>query len=227
MTLTIFLTAGITLFLVFLLRNLSTGERKARRRSLKQDAVNLPNILTMGRVAIIPVVLLLLERGSPSDCTLAALVYSAAALTDLLDGYLARKMNVVSVLGKFLDPLADKLLVAAILIMLVGMSRTPRPPSWLVVIIIGREMAVTTLRAIASGEGIVLPAEELGKYKMIFQMFALHGLLLHYTYVAIDFHLAGMYFLWISTVVSLWSGGLYVARVAREIRTQQRGNGAA
>jgi len=96
-----------------------------------------------------------------------------------------------------------------------------------VVIIIGREMAVTTLRAIASGEGIVLPAEELGKYKMIFQMFALHGLLLHYTYVAIDFHLAGMYFLWISTVVSLWSGGLYVARVAREIRTQQRGNGAA
>ena len=94
----------------------SRGERRRRRRSLRQDALNLPNLLTFGRVFAIPIVILLLDRGTPEDCVLAALVYSGAALTDLLDGYLARKMNVVSVLGKFLDPLADKLLVMASLI---------------------------------------------------------------------------------------------------------------
>jgi CDP-diacylglycerol---glycerol-3-phosphate 3-phosphatidyltransferase len=107
------------------------------------------------------------------------------------------------------------------------MDREPRLPGWLVVIIVGREMAVTGLRAIASGEGIVIPSEELGKYKMIFQMFALHGLLLHYTYASIDFHLAGMYFLWISTVVSVWSGSVYTARVAREIRAHHPRSGTA
>jgi len=161
----------------------SRAERRRRRHSLREDALNLPNLLTMGRVAVIPLVILLIDRGSPKDCWWAALVYSAAALTDLIDGWLARRMGVVSVLGKFLDPLADKLLVVAILIMLVGMSREPRVPAWLVVIVVGREIAVTGLRAIASGEGIIVSAEELGKYKMIFQMFALHGLLLHYTYL--------------------------------------------
>jgi CDP-diacylglycerol--glycerol-3-phosphate 3-phosphatidyltransferase len=188
---------------------------------------DLPNLLTLGRIAVVVILVLVLRDEGPGAGALATVLFFVACLTDYWDGQLARKYSITTTLGKFLDPLADKLLVAAILIMLVGMSRTPRPPSWLVVIIIGREMAVTTLRAIASGEGIVLPAEELGKYKMIFQMFALHALLLHYTYVAIDFHLAGMYFLWISTVVSLWSGGLYAARVAREIRTQQRGSGGA
>src|SRR5690348_16841287 len=99
------------------------SERRRRRHSLRQDALNLPNLLTMGRVAVIPLVLLLIDRGSPKDCWWAALVYSAAALTDLIDGWLARKMHVVSVLGKFLDPLADKLLVMAVLIYLVPMGR--------------------------------------------------------------------------------------------------------
>src|SRR5512139_2417973 len=85
--------------------------RVARRRSITEDALNLPNLLTMARIVVIPLVLWFIERGSPKDCMIAAFIYSAAAITDLLDGYLARKMNVVSVLGKFLDPLADKLLV--------------------------------------------------------------------------------------------------------------------
>jgi CDP-diacylglycerol---glycerol-3-phosphate 3-phosphatidyltransferase len=98
-------------------------ERRRRRRSLKEDALNLPNLLTFGRVLIIPLVLLLLGRGTPRDCTWAALVYSGAAITDLLDGWLARRMNVVSLLGKFLDPLADKLLVMASLVYMVPMGR--------------------------------------------------------------------------------------------------------
>src|SRR5258708_40058071 len=95
------------------------GEGKRGRRSVREDAFNVPNLLTMARIAVIPLVLMLLGRGSPKDCVWAALVYSAAAITDLLDGYLARRMNVVSVLGKFLDPLADKLLVMAVLVYMV------------------------------------------------------------------------------------------------------------
>jgi CDP-diacylglycerol--glycerol-3-phosphate 3-phosphatidyltransferase len=108
------------------------GDRRRRRRSLRQDALNLPNLLTFARVFAIPIVILLLDRGTPEDCVLAALVYSGAAITDLLDGYLARKMNVVSVLGKFLDPLADKLLVMASLIWMVPMGRIPE---WAVVLL--------------------------------------------------------------------------------------------
>jgi CDP-diacylglycerol--glycerol-3-phosphate 3-phosphatidyltransferase len=188
---------------------------------------NLPNLLTLGRIAVITVIVVLLRDEGALAGALAAGLFFFACLTDYWDGQLARKYSLTTTLGKFLDPLADKLLVVAILIMLVGMNREPRLPGWLVVIIVGREMAVTGLRAIASSEGIIVPAEELGKYKMIFQMFALHGLLLHYTYVSIDFHLAGMYFLWISTVVSLWSGSLYTARVAREIRAHHTGSGMA
>jgi CDP-diacylglycerol---glycerol-3-phosphate 3-phosphatidyltransferase len=188
---------------------------------------NLPNLLTLGRIAVVVIIVLLLRDEGAAAGALAAGFFFFACLTDYWDGQLARRYSLTTTLGKFLDPLADKLLVVAILIMLVAMDREPRLPGWLVVIIVGREMAVTGLRAIASGEGIVIPAEELGKYKMIFQMFALHGLLLHYTYVSIDFHLAGMYFLWISTVVSLWSGSLYTARVAREIQVHHVRSGTA
>ena len=106
---------------------LPLSERKRRRRSLTEDAFNVPNLLTMARVAVIPLVIMLLGRGSPKDCVWAALVYSAAAITDLLDGYLARRMNVVSVLGKFMDPLADKLLVMAVLVYMVPMGRIGEP----------------------------------------------------------------------------------------------------
>lgn len=186
---------------------------------------NLPNLLTLGRIAIFVVIVVVLRDEGPTAGLLAAAFFFLACWTDYFDGELARKHSLTTTLGKFLDPLADKLLVAGILIMLVGMRREPRVPSWLVVVIVSREFAVTGLRAIASGEGIVVPAEELGKYKMIFQMFALHGLLLHYSYLGIDFHLAGMYFLWISTVISLWSGSVYTARVARDVRAHGRESG--
>lgn len=182
--------------------------------------MNLPNLLTLGRIALVPLIVVLLLDESAWAGAVAAGAFFIACLSDYFDGYIARKQGMVTTLGRFLDPLADKLLVAAILIMLVGMRREPTVPGWLVVILIGREFAVTGLRAIASGEGIILPAEELGKYKMIFQMFALHGLLLHYNYLGVDFHVAGMYFLWVSLVVSLWSGVAYTLKVSRLIGGQ-------
>jgi CDP-diacylglycerol--glycerol-3-phosphate 3-phosphatidyltransferase len=178
---------------------------------------NLPNLLTCFRILLIPLLVVLLTSPGRSASVFAALTFFLACLSDFFDGYLARRWGISTTLGKLLDPLADKLIVAAALIMLAGMDRTPSVPAWMVVVIIGREIAVTGLRAVALGQGVVLAAEELGKYKMIFQMFALHGLLLHYHFFGIDFYLAGMYFLWISLVISLWSGIDYHVKVIRQL----------
>jgi CDP-diacylglycerol--glycerol-3-phosphate 3-phosphatidyltransferase len=179
--------------------------------------LTLPNLLSLLRIALIPFLVYFLTDAGQLFSALAALTFFIASVTDFLDGYLARLYGHTTTLGKFLDPLADKLLVAAALIMLAAINRTPRVPAWMVVIIIGRELAVTGLRGIASGEGIILAAEELGKYKMIFQMFALHGLLIHYCYLFVDFHIAGMYFLWISLVMGIWSGVDYHIKVIRQV----------
>lgn len=161
---------------------LSAAERAARaerRRTLKQDALNLPNLLTFGRIGIIPLVLWLIDRGSPKDCLWAAIVYALACLTDLIDGYLARRMNVVSVLGKFLDPLADKLLVTALLVWMVPMGRIAE---WAVVLLLSRELAVTGLRSLASSEGMVIAAGDDGKSKTALQMVGILCLLIGYPY---------------------------------------------
>jgi len=141
-------------------------------------------------------------------------VFSIASITDWLDGYLARKMNIVTNLGKFLDPIADKLLIAAALVMLVGLGRIP---AWMVVVIIGREIAVTGLRSIASSEGIIIAASDLGKGKMILQISALIGLLLHYQYLGIDFHAVGMMLLWVALALTAWSGFDYFYKFMKVI----------
>ncbi len=178
---------------------------------------NLPNIITCVRILLIPLLVVLLTDPGPTASIFATLTFFLACLSDFFDGYLARRWGITTTFGKLLDPLADKLIVAAALIMLAGMDRTPEVPAWMAVVIIGREIAVTGLRAVALGQGVVVAAEELGKYKMIFQMFALHGLLLHYDFLGIDFYVAGMYFLWVSLVISLWSGIDYHVRVIRQM----------
>jgi CDP-diacylglycerol--glycerol-3-phosphate 3-phosphatidyltransferase len=178
---------------------------------------NLPNILTLLRIVLIPVLVLILLNPGPTASLLAALTFFLACWSDFFDGYLARRWGISTTFGKLVDPLADKLIVAAALIMLAGMDRAPTVPAWMAAVIIGREIAVTGLRAVALGQGVVVAAEELGKYKMIFQMFALHGLLLHYRFLGVDFHVAGMYFLWISLIISLWSGIDYHVKVIRQL----------
>ncbi|GIW39696.1 MAG: CDP-diacylglycerol--glycerol-3-phosphate 3-phosphatidyltransferase [Candidatus Binatia bacterium] len=177
-----------------------------------------PNVLTLFRVATIPLLVVLLLEPGEGRALLAALAFLAASLSDFLDGYLARRHNVTTSFGKLFDPLADKLLVVTVLVMLVALPREPRVPAWMAAVLIGREIAVTGLRAIASQEGIVLAAERLGKYKMAFQILALHGLLLHYHWLGVDWHAAGMYFLWISLVLSVWSAAEYHRKVYRTCR---------
>lgn len=175
---------------------------------------NIPNFLTFFRIALIPVLVFLLLSSSELLSILSVLVFSIASITDWLDGYLARKMNIVTNLGKFLDPIADKLLIAAALVMLVGLGRVP---AWMVVVIIGREIAVTGLRSIASSEGIIIAASDLGKGKMIIQISALIGLLLHYQYLGIDFHAVGMMLLWIALALTTWSGFDYFNKFIKVI----------
>lgn len=159
-----------------------TARREAARKNRKtlwEDARNLPNLLTFARILMIPVVLLLLDRGTPRDCYWAAAVYSLAAITDAVDGWLARRQGLVSVLGKFLDPLADKLIVAATLVWLIPMGRIE---PWAVALLLIREITITALRSIASTEGLVIAAGDGGKSKTALQMIGIVCLILGYPY---------------------------------------------
>jgi len=175
--------------------------------------LNLPNYLTILRIAVIPFMVIFLLFPGKWPAFFASLLFSMAAITDLLDGYIARRRNAVTFLGKALDPLADKLLITAALIMLIPLGRIP---AWMAVVIISREIAVTGLRGISARDGSVISASSLGKYKTIFQDTALIGLLLHYEYIYIDFHVVGMFFLWIALFVTIWSGIDYFYRFFKE-----------
>lgn len=191
--------------------------KAARRKTLWQDARNVPNLLTFLRILMIPVVLVLLDRGSPRDCFWAAGVYALAALTDMLDGWLARRQGLVSVLGKFLDPLADKLIVTATLVWLVPMGRIP---AWAVVLLISREITITALRSIASTEGVVIAAGNDGKTKTALQMIGIACLLIGYPYTfsigvydfgRVDLVHVGRLLVYTSLGFSIWSAGQYMS----------------
>jgi len=171
----------------------------------------LPNLLSLFRILIIPLLVYLLTFPDRISALLAAALFIFAALTDYFDGYLARRNQSVSDVGKILDPLADKLMVASALVMLAALDRPNEPsvPAWLVVVILARETAVTVIRGIALAEGIVMQAEVLGKYKFILQAFAIVALMVHYRYWGFDFYAAGLYFLTLSAVVAIWSGVNY------------------
>ncbi|MBN2191914.1 MAG: CDP-diacylglycerol--glycerol-3-phosphate 3-phosphatidyltransferase [Polyangiaceae bacterium] len=194
---------------------------------------NLPNVLTMGRIAVIPLVIVLLDRGTPRDCIWAAIVYSLAALTDLVDGYLARRLNVVSVLGKFLDPLADKLLVMATLVWMVPLGRIP---GWVVILLLAREISVTALRSIASTEGVIIAAGGGGKTKTALQMVGILCLILGYPYHLsfgpldlglVDLVLVGRWLVYISLAFSLVSAVEYVRLFAAAVEAKERSAAAA
>lgn len=143
--------------------------------------MNLPNYITLGRIVVVPllVVVLLTPAGETwfgfSGYALAIVIFLIAALTDIVDGQLARRRNQVSTLGKFLDPIADKLLISAALIVLVEKHLAP---SWAVCVIIGREFIITGLRSVAASEGVVIQAQSLGKLKMWAQCVAIVALLI-------------------------------------------------
>ncbi|RMD82858.1 MAG: CDP-diacylglycerol--glycerol-3-phosphate 3-phosphatidyltransferase [Candidatus Dadabacteria bacterium] len=183
---------------------------------------SLPNILTLVRIGAIPILVWLLRDPAPRAGLVAFVVYFFASLTDFFDGYLARRYGLVTPLGKLLDPLADKLLVVSALIMIAVADRTPTVPGWLLVIVIGRELAITGLRSIAAAEGIIVAAEATGKFKMILQTIGVHALIIHYTYFGVSFYWVGMVLLLVSAVAGVWSAVEYHVAVFRELAARQR-----
>ena len=177
-----------------------------------KNIYTVPNILTACRFAIVPVLLFLLQPGSSNTVALAAFfLFLSGALTDLADGYLARKYGIESVLGKLMDPLADKMLVATPLIMLIPLDRIP---AWVSLLIISRELAVTGLRGLAAASGIVVSASGLGKIKSIFQYTALCILIFPLGLLPLPFlHDLGRIILYISLLLTLWSGFDYFVRL--------------
>lgn len=171
-----------------------------------------PNLLTGFRFAIVPVLLLLLQPGrSDLVALLSFFLFLFGALTDLADGYLARKYGIESVLGKLMDPLADKMLVATPLIMLIPMGRIP---AWVSLLIISRELAVTGLRGLAAASGIVVSASGLGKIKSVFQYTALCVLIFPAALLPIPYlHELGRIILYVSLLLTLWSGADYFVRL--------------
>jgi CDP-diacylglycerol---glycerol-3-phosphate 3-phosphatidyltransferase len=137
--------------------------------------VNLPTYLTLGRICLVPLVVGFLISAESIHALVAAILFGAAALTDWLDGLIARRRRQETVLGKLLDPVADKLLVAGALISLVQVGRVE---AWIVVVIIGREFAITGLRGVSAAQGMVVGASDLGKYKTFTQYLAVTLLIL-------------------------------------------------
>jgi CDP-diacylglycerol--glycerol-3-phosphate 3-phosphatidyltransferase len=172
----------------------------------KKTIFNLPNTLSFFRIGCIPLLVVFLFFPHKTTSFFAALVFALASISDLLDGFLARRHQLVTTFGQFLDPLADKLIVSAALIMLIPLGRVP---AWMVLVIIGRELAIMGLRSVAGSEGKVITADHLGKQKMVLQTVAILGLLLHYDYYGVNFHAVGMFFLWLAVVITLWSGFNY------------------
>lgn len=180
--------------------------------------INFPNLLTAIRILLIPVFIFLFYPPDPGHPTLAAVVFALASLTDLLDGYLARRWEQITSFGKLLDPIADKLLILSALILLVGFDRIP---AWVAIVLIGREVAITGLRAIASSDGIVIPADTTGKYKLFIQVSAIVLLILDFEISYFNFRTWGTFLLWISMILALLSAIQYIILYTRYIRKQE------
>ncbi|MCE1228595.1 MAG: CDP-diacylglycerol--glycerol-3-phosphate 3-phosphatidyltransferase [Firmicutes bacterium] len=206
--------------------------------------MNLPNLLTLIRILLVPILVVVLMTRVQHHQIIGAVVFWAASITDFYDGYLARKYRQITVLGKLLDPLADKLLIAAALISLIELNKTP---AWMVFIILAREMAITGLRGLASEEGITIPADWIGKWKLGAQIAAISCLIFgpvldgwlylwtglpvfHQWSVAMFFRGAlnthepwglfvgfGQILMWVSLILAIWSAIVYFMTFWRKV----------
>jgi CDP-diacylglycerol---glycerol-3-phosphate 3-phosphatidyltransferase len=165
--------------------------------------INLPNTITMVRLGIIPVLFFLLLSPDQTWSLVISVLFILAALTDLLDGYVARHYEIVTTMGKFLDPIADKLVINTAMIMMIPIGRIP---AWVVAIIIIRDFFVDGIRTIAQSEGVVIQASWLGKQKTLCQVFAVSALMIHYPFLGADAHAVGTTLLFLALVMTIYSG---------------------
>lgn len=176
--------------------------------------VNKANQLTLARIFTIPFIVILLHFPGKWTCFIATIIFILASITDFLDGFLARKYGLTSNVGKFLDPLADKLLIMAALVMLTYLKWVP---AWVTIVIVGREITVTGLRAMAADKGIIIAADKYGKLKTIFQIIAISPLMLHYPMYGVDVQFLGNIFIYIALALTLISGINYIYKFLKEV----------
>ena len=178
----------------------------------KKEIYNLPNTISLIRLGVIPVLFCLLLSPGPRASLDIAILFIVASLTDLLDGYIARRYRIVTAMGKFLDPIADKLIVNTAMILMIPIGRIP---AWIVTAIIIRDFAVDGIRNIASAEGMIIQASPLGKRKTLCQIFAVSALMIHYPFFGIDAHAVGTVILYLALLLTLISGVDYFLKFYR------------
>lgn len=206
--------------------------RRRRRKLTKDQLLGIANYLTYGRIATVPLVVLITMGINDARTAhlatnqflswLAMALFTIAGISDVVDGYYARKYGVVSSFGKFLDPLADKLLSISVLIMLLSLHRIA---AWLVVVLVARDVTITALRSMASDEGILISASSWGKRKTLMQSFALGSLLIHYAVGPLDAQAIGTVLIWLTLLISLGSGVHYVWSFFSEVLERKKGVG--
>jgi CDP-diacylglycerol--glycerol-3-phosphate 3-phosphatidyltransferase len=194
-----------------------SGRRRGRKRrrprleGFKREILNAPNLITVGRILMIPPILLLVDKTDPFKGFLAMALFLIAGGLDLLDGWLARRQGLETFFGKFADPLADKIMVMALLVYLTAEGRMP---AWLVAVLLGREFYISGLRTLAINEGVEIGAGAGGKAKTSFQVIGIACVLIYFPYRApwggwVDFYDVGLLLLYVSAVLSIWSAVTY------------------
>lgn len=199
----------------------------SRYEAFKREVGNLPNLITIGRVFLIPPVLVLIDPTDPIRNFIATLLFAAASGLDIVDGFLARRQGLVTVFGKFMDPLADKLMAMSVMIYLVFAGLLP---PWLVVLMMSRDFYISGLRSVAASMGVIIAAGEGGKMKTVFQLVGICCVMVRYRYEWplfadewVDFHFLGMVFLYFALLLSIGSAVQYTFAFAQELKAHRGG----
>lgn len=178
----------------------------------RREILNLPNTITLARISVVPFLFFLLMSPGPFWSLVLAALFVLASITDFLDGFIARKYNLITTMGKFLDPLADKLIVNTAMILMIPIGRID---AWIVVMIIMRDLIVDGIRSIASSEGIYIQASVLGKQKTLAQIIAVTALMIHYPFFGLDAHFVGTVVLYVALLLTIYSGLDYFVKFYR------------
>jgi CDP-diacylglycerol--glycerol-3-phosphate 3-phosphatidyltransferase len=180
----------------------------------RHETFNLPNTITLLRISVVPFLFILLLSPGEFWSLILAILFVIASITDFFDGYIARKYQMITTMGKFLDPIADKIMVNTAMILMIPIGRIP---AWIVAITIIRDLIVDVIRSIASSEGIYIQASTLGKQKTVTQIIAVTALIIHYSIFGINAHAVGMVILYIALVLTIFSGFDYFIKLYRNI----------
>ncbi len=180
----------------------------------KRETLNLPNTITLLRIGVVPFLFILLSEPGPFWSLIIATLFVIASITDFFDGYFARKYQMITTMGKFLDPIADKIIVNTAMILLIPIGRIP---AWIVAITIIRDLIVDVIRSIASSEGIYIQASILGKQKTVTQIIAVTALIIHYSIFGINAHIVGTVVLYIALLLTIYSGIDYFIKLYKSV----------